>query len=81
MFGTFKDKLENVVYGDTFRQAIKGLEKIQIAHRDALEKQITMTKEHLDEKIGGMQKVIISGIKEELKNSNQPRRSHNDKEP
>ena len=81
MFQTFKDKLENVVYGDTFGQAIKGLEKIQIAHKNDLEKQITMTKEHLDDKIGGMQTVIIAGIKEELKNSQEKEKEPNDKKP
>jgi len=81
MFGTFKDKLENVVYGDTFRQAIKGLEKIQIAHKNDLEKQIQMTKAHLDDKIGGMQTVIIAGIKEELKNSKATEKEPNDKKP
>jgi len=68
MLQTFKDKLDKVVYTDTFGQGIKGLEKIQIAHKDALETQIRMTKEHLQDKIEGMQTVIIAGIKEELKN-------------
>jgi len=63
MLGILKDKLKNVVYGDTCETQVTAIKELQKAQKEAIDEKIEDTQEILCGKIEAMKNAILLELK------------------